>query len=162
MKLSPVNALSFKAKYLSNATLGNYKYKFNNGLTKEQIAKDYDSQIAKIELQKQKALELEDFMQSDEVQAIIAQLPAEDEVISDSLLTTRNSISPVNKISLDRMKLYYMTDSPESISKISRYDYKIDDYNTHFCQCAQARDGKLDKAGIITWLKELVGIVNGD
>lgn len=163
MKLSPVNTISFSAKYSSNSTLGNNSRKYNDGLTKEQIIEHFDMQIDRIELQKQKALELEDFMQSDEVKEILAQLPENDEVVSDSLLTS-HEINPINKIQPRRMKLYYLTNSYENLVKINRYDYNKNDRRTSFIQLAQNndRDKSINKKGIIAWLKELVCILNGD
>lgn len=158
MKLSPVsNYMPFGAKY------GHASKKYE---TKEEIVKHFDNQKDAIELQKQKALEFEDFMQSDEVKAILDKLPAEDKVLSSPLLMTGYKINLPDMVQPSRIKLYYYTNSAENISKINRYNFKKNNFPYGLVNIsvytAQNKDRSIDKKGIVNWLKELTNIINSD
>lgn len=158
MKISPVsNYMQFGAKYGHSSK--NYE-------TKEEIIRHFDKQIDVIEFQKQKALELEDFMQSDEVKTILEQLPEEDKILSSPLLMTGYRINLPDIVQPTRIKLTYYTNSADSISKINRYNFKANNYPYGLVNIsvftAQNKDRSIDKKGIINWLKELRGIINSN
>ena len=169
MKISPVSSvLNYKAKVVSNSTLGVHKARHNEGLSKKEVAEHYNEQIKRIEAQKMRAIELQDFMQSNEVQKILDKLPKEDEVELDSLLKSNAGINGVDMIKPKKMMLYYIPATIINSNKINQYDSDFNrnkDYKdaaiNHRKKVVQNDDGTIDKDGIVGWLNEIVEILNG-
>jgi len=149
MKISSVNNLNFGAKLISNMSTG-YSTKVRKSLSKEEISKNYDNQIKEIKKQKKVALELDEFLKSDEINELIKQLPEDDEVEIISLLNDRPMrLEYYPKATKYKARLWQLS--------ISQNAYKPVNYN--ICP-AQNEEGELDKNGIKTWLEKVANALN--
>lgn len=154
MKLSPINLqTSFKATVHSNRYRGDWlpTHRFKDGLTKQEVADCYDAHMGVIERQKRVALELQDYMNSEEIQEILNKLPEEDTVEIRSLLTTHNTVYGKNPIEPDDIELRY-DPSPNDTIRRRQLD------NVYLRSISVQKDDEersLDKEKIANWLNTI-------
>ena len=110
----------------------------------EQMVDSYDKQIAKIQNQKAKAVELDTFMRTDkEAQELIAKLPNADVIEIGNHFSARSE-GECSDLEIQDLVLLH-SDTDENGDEIDLAQINAQDAN-----------GEIDKKGIIEWLKELV------
>lgn len=126
--------------------------------SKTQILQSYDDQIDIIKKQKQRAIELDEYMHSKEIKKILKQLPAKDFVeINHMFAGDTGSVEGKDGdyvIPCSHMICYYHKSNEENEKFQELYDSRGGDLHIDI----QKRDGSIDKKLIKNYLKSLIEI----
>ena len=142
MKINAVSSVnSFRGKLMFNSDIPSNGFK---SLSKEEIAQEYDKQIAIIQSGKKKAMELDEFMHSDKVTSLIDKLLEEDQIDIASLLSTEDSVDEGSMIKPEKFELFYYADTVER-------EIEAEKQSLDYIE-AQNDDGSINKEGILNWL----------
>lgn len=108
-----------------------------------EMVKSYDDQIAKIQQQKVRAIELDTFMRTDKtVQELVKKLPKEDtlEMVNNFCAYCHGDDS---ELEMEDLSLLYVSERLDNPSEMESFE-------------VQNPKGEIDKKGIIDWLKDLL------
>ena len=133
MNISPISSTSFKARIIGQTDAK------GNSFTKSQMIKTYDDQIAKINAQKLRAIELDTFMKSDEITSLAQQLP------DDTTIEVASNYSGV----MDETSQGNITPEHALLLYCDENEDIVDTFD------AQNDDGSVNNEGIINWLEGL-------
>ena len=148
MAVNRISNISFGAKIERETIRHLYSPKIIEKPTLEQVMNDYDEAINNITWQKKSAQELDEYMHSDEVKAIVDKLPPNDTITIHSKFK--------GSYAKNGFHLSYSTKSASVIKRILKHSKK----NEHYSDFpAQTRDGSINKEGILHWLNTIADMV---
>ena len=168
MKLLPLNfGMSFKAARIER-NAGNYildasRSHISDTFEKSQSTFDFEinrrqEEIEKLKSQKEKASEIENFMNGEKAASLLKQLPDGDvvNIISEPNKNEKRSLGfPI--------MLRYIPGSERSMTRLNNYNCELNtgispyapERKNVFKMTAQNQDGNIDEQGIIDWLTKL-------
>jgi len=132
MKINPISTTNFKARISRN-------WDGVGETSKRDTVREFDSAINQLKERKQQVLELDEFMNSDEVKPLLKSLPRKDLVnINNNYCTQPPSLEYITRERKSQDKIFYTTINPKPM----------------FLTLSETRtpDGTLDKKGITEWL----------
>ncbi len=153
------NAASFAAKIIRQQDL-NYDFQTGkqsiNYSSKKDVTDSYDKQIFALQRQKAAALELDEFMHSDEVRELVSKLPENDEIEICNKFYNNAEQGEDLKLEHHHILFDHNSDCPDKKwSGLSREEqYKLSYVDV------QNKDGSIDKQKIIDMLKNLTQFFN--
>ena len=148
MSIGRLSNLSFGASVKRESLRHLFSKKTIDNPTLKDITDDYDAAIENIRRQKQSAIELDEFMHSDEVKAALDKLPKNDSV---KICSRYRGIYIKNGL-----HLMYLTDNGSIISKILNNPNNERYFSS---KEAQNSDGSIDKEGILSWLNSICEVL---
>ena len=145
MKINSIFPSKFTAK-LSRETI------CDNETSKAQWLRSYDAQAITILNQKRRAIELDAFMRTSEIQDKLNQLPQND--ILEMGSNCHILIRPNGDIETEEIVMTYSMDNIER--KNPHFDFaKLNEVTTFY---PQRENGAIDKQGIHAWLDNLISL----
>ena len=147
MKLSPI---SFQARLKRQSDYS------GKSATKKQWLDTYDKSIKAIQKQKERAIELDTFMRSDEVKEKLRQLPTNTTVeMVSNLWVSDGEVANGRGLEIDSLSLDY--DGADKI-KYLRSPKNLEALQQGRLCIAQTKDGKINKEGILSWLDKMIDL----
>ena len=124
--------------------------------TKKQWLDSYDKSIKRIQKQKERAIELDTFMRSDEVKAKLEQLPSSANIqMISNLWIGDGEIENGAELEINDLMLDY--DGADKLKYFSSPNIINIMQDKRLC-CAQTKNGEIDKDGILAWLDTMINL----
>lgn len=142
MKIQPLNNINFLAKIKREKLYDTKTCNVISNPTMEDVLKEYDDAINNIQMQKQKAINLDVFMRSDDVKELTDDLPQDDLIVINERYG--DGIRPME------YTLEYRPNDNTGIDAMRSSDV------SRFCRAYKTADSSfLEEDKIIDWLKKL-------